>query len=97
MQNFGYCISKTNTLETLIIDESGINGENYPIYIQCWESKSLRHVNLNWNLIGDIGLISISTFMKKSSEIESIELENCGRINMGFSNLIIMNQNDINR
>ena len=93
---FGYCISKTNSLETLRINECGINGENVLFIFNARGSKTLKHVNLNGNGIGDIGLVSISAFMKKSSEIESIELENCGGTHMGFSNLVIMIQNNIN-
>ena len=93
---FGYCTAKTNSLETLRINECGITGENVLFIFNARGSKTLKHINLNGNEIGDIGLVSISAFMKKSSEIESIELENCGGTNMGFSNLVIMIQNNIN-
>ena len=93
---FGYCISKTNSLETLRINECGINGENVLFIFNAKGSKTLKHINLNGNEIGDIGLVSISAFMKKSSEIESIELEKCGGSDMGFSSMVNMIQNNNN-
>ena len=93
---FGYCILKTESLETLRINECGINGENILPILNGKGSKTLKHINLNGNEIGDIGLVSISAFINKSPEIESIELENCGGTNMGFNNLVNMLQSNIN-
>ena len=93
---FGYCTSKTNSLETLRMNECGINGENILFIFNAKGSKTLKHINLNDNQIGDIGLVSISAFMKNSPEIESIELENCGGTNMGFTSLVNMIQNNEN-
>ena len=93
---FGYCILKTESLETLRINECGINGENILPILNGKGSKTLKHINLNGNDIGDIGLVSISAFINKSPEIESIELENCGGTNMGFNNLVNMIQSNIN-
>ena len=92
---FGYCISKTNSLETLRINECGINGENILFIFNAKGSKTLKHINLNGNEIGDIGLVSISAFMKKSPKIESIEVEKCGGSNIGFSSLVNMIQSNI--
>ena len=92
---FGYCISKTNSLETLRINECGINGENILFIFNAKGSKTLKHINLNGNEIGDIGLVSISAFMKKSPKIESIELKKCGGTNMGFSSLVNMIESNI--
>ena len=91
---FGYCISKTNSLETLRMNECGINGENVLFIFNAKGSKTLKHINLNGNDIGDIGLVSISAFMKNSPEIESIELENCLGTNMGFMSLVNMIQSN---
>ena len=93
---FGYCILKTESLETLRINECGINGENILPILNGKGSKTLKHINLNGNEIGDIGLVSISAFINKSPEIESIELENCGGTNMGFNNLVNIIQSNIN-
>ena len=50
----------------------------------------MKHINLNANDVGDIGLVSISAFMRKTPEIESIELENCGGSDIGFASLVNM-------
>ena len=85
---FGYCILKTTSLETLRINECGINGESLLFLFNGKGSKPLKHINLNGNEFGDIGLVSLSAFMKSSPVLESIELENCGGTDMGFSNLV---------
>ena len=85
---FGYCILKTTSLETLRINECGINGESLLFLFNGKGSKPLKHINLNGNEFGDIGLVSLSAFMKSSPMLESIELENCGGTDMGFSNLV---------
>ena len=93
---FGYCISKTNSLENLRINECGINGENVLFILNGKGSKTLKHINLNGNDVGEIGLVSISAFMRNSPEIESIELENCGGSDMGFASLVNMIENNSN-
>ena len=85
---FGYCILKTTSLETLRINECGINGESLLFLFNGKGSKPLKHINLNGNEFGDIGLVSLSAFMKSSPMLESIELEKCGGTDMGFSNLV---------
>ena len=76
------------------MNECGINGENVLFIFNAKGSKTLKHINLNGNDIGDIGLVSISAFMKNSPEIESIELENCLGTNMGFMSLVNMIQSN---
>ena len=85
---FGYCILKTTSLETLRINECGINGESLLFLFNGKGSKPLKHINLNGNEFGDIGLVSLSAFMKSSPLLESIELEKCGGTDMGFNNLV---------
>jgi len=85
---FGYCILKTNSLETLRINECGINGECLLFLFNGKGSKPIKHINLNGNEFGDIGLVSLSAFMKSSPVLESIELENCGGTDMGFQSLV---------
>ena len=89
---FGYCILKTTSLETLRLNECGINGESLLFIFNGKGSKPLKHVNLNGNEFGDIGLVSISAFMKNSPLLESIELEKCGGTDMGFISLANMIQ-----
>ena len=93
---FGYCILKTTSLETLRINECGINGESLLFIFNGKGSKPLKHVNLNGNEFGDIGLVSISAFMKNTPLLESIELENCGGTDMGFISLTSMIQGNAN-
>ena len=93
---FGYCILKTTSLETLRINECGINGESLLFIFNGKGSKPLKHVNLNGNEFGDIGLVSISAFMKNSPLLESIELEKCGGTDMGFISLANMIQGNTN-
>ena len=92
---FGYCILKTTSLETLRINECGINGESLLFIFNGKGSKPLKHVNLNGNEFGDIGLVSISAFMKNSPLLQSIELEKCGGTDMGFISLVNMIQSNI--
>ena len=89
---FGYCILKTTSLETLRINECGINGESLLFIFNGKGSKPLKHVNLNGNQFGDIGLVSISAFIKNTPLLESIELERCGGTDMGFISLTNMIQ-----
>ena len=93
---FGYCILKTTSLETLIINECGINGESLLFIFNGKGSKPLKHVKLNGNEFGDIGLVSISAFIKNSPLLESIELEKCGGTDMGFISLANMIQGNVN-
>jgi hypothetical protein len=93
---FGYCILKTTSLETLRINECGINGESLLFIFNGKGSKPLKHVNLNGNEFGDIGLVSISAFMKNTPLLESIELEKCGGTDMGFISLASMIQGNTN-
>ena len=65
-----------------------INGESLLFLFNGKGSKPIKHLNLNGNQIGDIGLVSLSAFMKSSPMLESIELENCGGTDMGFNSLI---------
>lgn len=85
---FGYCILKTNSLETLKLNQCGINGESLLFLFNGKGSKPLKNINLNGNEFGDIGLVSLCAFMKASPSLESIELEKCGGTDMGFKSLV---------
>ena len=84
---FGYCILKTNSLETLKLNECGINGESLLFLFNAKGSKCLKKVYLNGNDFGDIGLVSIGAFLKSSPELEIIEIKKCKGSDMGFMNL----------
>ena len=83
----GYCILKSTSLETLIMNECGINGETLPFLFNAKGSKCLKKIYLNDNNLGDIGLVSISAFIKSSPEMEVVEVKNCGGTDMGLMNL----------
>ena len=94
----GYCILKTTSLETLNLNECGINGEFLLFLFNGKGSKVLKHINLNGNEFGDIGLVSLCAFMKASPLLESIELEKCGGTDMGFKYIVsTIQENDNNK
>ena len=85
--NFGYSILKSVSLETIRLNECGINEEKLVFLFNGKGSKPLKHINLNGNIFGDIGIVSLCSFMKASPLLESIELEKCGGTDIGFKYL----------
>ena len=85
---FGYSILKSASLETIRLNECGINEETLVFLFNGKGSKQLKHINLNGNEFGDIGLVSLCSFMKASPLLESIELEKCGGSDIGFKYII---------
>ena len=85
---FGYSILKSTSLETIRLNECGINEETLVFLFNGKGSKQLKHINLNGNEFGDIGLVSLCSFMKASPLLESIELEKCGGSDIGFKYII---------
>ena len=83
----GYCILKTTSLETLKMNECGINGESLPFLFNAKGSKCMKNIYLNENNFGDIGLVSIGAFIKSSPKLEIVEVKKCGGTDMGFMNL----------
>ena len=84
---FGYCILKTSSLETLKMNECGISGETLLFLFNAKGSKCIKNIYLNNNNFGDIGIVSISAFVKNSPEMEILEVKKCGGTDMGFMNL----------
>ena len=66
----------------------GINGESLLFLFNSKGSKTLKHINLNNNDIGDIGLVSIGAFIKNSPKLEIFELKKCGGTDMGFNSIV---------
>ena len=94
----GYCILKTTSLETLILNECGINEESLLFLFNGKGSQTLKHINISNNNIGDIGLVSIGAFMKNSPKLEIFELKNCGGSDMGFNSIFnTIRSNDKNK
>ena len=84
----GYGILKTTSLETLKLNECDINEESLLFLFNGKGSKPLKHINLNGNKFGDIGLVSLCSFMKATPLLESIELEHSGGTDMGLKYIV---------
>ena len=61
---FAYCLQKTKSLEELFMNECNINGESLLFLFNAKGSKCLKNIHLNGNNFGDIGLVSLSAFIK---------------------------------
>ncbi len=85
---FAYCLQKTKSLEKLIMNNCNINGESLLFLFNGKGSKTLKHININNNDIGDIGLVSIGAFIKNSPKLEIFELKKCGGTDMGFNSIV---------
>ena len=85
---FGYCIPKSVSLETLKMSECGINPESLLFLFNGKGSKCLKNVIINGNDFGDIGLVSVSAFIKSSPLLENIEVKRCKGTDMGFITLV---------
>jgi hypothetical protein len=70
----GTMIEKSSSLEQLILNNCKLNGETSMLLFNSKGSKSLKHININDNDIGDIGLVGITSFIKNSPKIEKFEL-----------------------
>ena len=66
---FAYCLQKTKSLETLIMNECGLNDESLVFLFNGKGSQTLKHINISDNNIGDIGLVSIGAFIKNINTI----------------------------
>lgn len=84
----GTMIEKSSSLEQLILNNCKLNGETSMLLFNSKGSKSLKHININGNDIGDIGLVGITSFIKNSPKIEKFELTGVNGGDMGFSTLI---------
>ena len=80
-------IEKNNTLEKLDLTNCKLNGENILSIFSYKGSKGLKHIILNLNEIGDMGLVGILGFIKNSPKLEILELTNIGGNDMGFTTL----------
>ena len=85
---FAYCLQKTKSLEQLIMNNCNINGESLLFLFNGKGSQTLKHININGNDIGDIGLVSIGAFIKNSPKLEILELKKCGGTDMGFNSIV---------
>ena len=70
------------------MSECGINPESLLFLFNAKGSKSLKNLIINGNDFGDIGLVSVSAFIKSSPLLENIELKRCKGTDMGFITLV---------
>ena len=84
----GSLIEKNSSLEKLNLSNCKLNGENIIFIFNSKGSKGLKHIILNNNEIGDLGLVGISGFIKNSPNLEILELINVEGNDMGFTTLI---------
>ena len=84
----GYAIEKTTSLEKLEIKNCDINNETIMLILNAKGSKTLKYIDISNNNIGDIGLISISTFIKSAPKLEIFLLQEVGGTDMGFIPII---------
>ena len=95
---FAYCLQKTQSLETLIMNACGLNDESLVFLFNGKGSQTLKHINISDNNIGDIGLVSIGAFIKNSKKLEIFELKNVGGGDMGFNSIVnTIHLNDNNK
>jgi Ran GTPase-activating protein (RanGAP) involved in mRNA processing and transport len=85
---FGYCVPKSTSLETIKLCECGINPESLLFLFNAKGSKCLKNLILNGNDFGDIGLVSVSAFIKSSPLLENVEVKKCKGTDMGFITLV---------
>ena len=84
----GSLIEKNITLEKLNLSNCKLNGENIIFIFNSKGSKGLKHIILNFNEIGDLGLVGFSGFIKNSPNLEILELISVEGNDMGFTTLI---------
>ena len=95
---FAYCLQKTKSLETLIMNACDLNDESLVFLFNGKGSQTLKHINISDNNIGDIGLVSIGAFIKNSKKLEIFELKNVGGGDMGFNSIVnTIHLNDNNK
>ena len=84
----GIMLDKNTTLEKLNLMNCKLNEQTITCIFSSKGSKGLKHLILNFNPLGDLGLIGISAFLKNSPKLEILELVCVSGNDIGFSNLI---------
>ena len=84
----GTMIEKSNSIEELILNNCKLNGETSMLLFNSKGSKTLKHIDINDNEFGDIGLVGITSFLKNSPKIEKLDLAGVAGNDMGFLTLI---------
>ena len=84
----GTMIEKSTSIEELILNNCKLNGETSMLLFNSKGSKTLKHIDINDNEFGDIGLVGITSFLKNSPKIEKLDLAGVAGNDMGFLTLI---------
>ena len=84
----GTMIEKNSGMEKINLMSCNLSGEFLLCIFSYKGSKGLKHIILNNNNIGDMGLIGISGFIKNSPKLETLELIDVGGNDMGFTTLL---------
>ena len=84
----GLMLEKNSSLEKLNLMNCKLNGQNITSILTNKGSKGLKHLILNFNALGDLGLIGFSSFLKNSPKLEILELVCINGNDIGFSNLL---------
>ena len=86
--NLGYALNKTTTLEIINISDCEINGETLLFLFNSKGSNTFKKIFLDYNNIGDVGLIMLSQFIKNSTKLDTISLKKVNGTEMGFSTIV---------
>ena len=84
----GAMLEKNFTMEQLNLEKCNLNGENIICIFKSKGNKGLKHIILNFNELGDLGLVGISGFIKNSNKLENLELICVGGNDMGLTTLV---------
>ena len=84
----GFALNKTTTLEVINMSDCDINGETLVFLFTSKGSNSFTKVILDYNNLGDIGLMMLSHFIKNSNKLETISLKKVYGTDMGLSPII---------
>jgi Ran GTPase-activating protein (RanGAP) involved in mRNA processing and transport len=84
----GFALNKTKTLEVINMSDCDINGETLVFLFTSKGSNSFKKIILDYNNLGDIGLMMLSHFIKNSNNLETISLKKVNGTDMGLSPIV---------
>ena len=85
----GYALKKSS-LEIINLSDCGINGETLLFLINSKGSNTFKKLYLDYNDIGDVGLMMLSQFIKNSTKLDTISLKKVNGNDMALVPLINM-------
>ena len=84
----GMMLEKNSSLEKLNLMNCKLNAQNITCILTNKGSKGLKYLILNFNALGDLGIIGLNSFLKNSPKLEILELVSINGNDLGFSNLL---------